>query len=160
VSPARLATALLVLAACGAPDAEEPVVISNTPATIQDATFAESLDINIADYQRTETGLFWRDLKVGDGAEVASGQTVSVHYDGYLPDGTLFESSRSGEPITFPVGTGLVIDGWDQGLLGMRVGGDRRLIIPPTLGYGAAGRAPAIPPNATMVFTVTMVAVQ
>jgi FKBP-type peptidyl-prolyl cis-trans isomerase FkpA len=160
MSRAHLSGALLFLVACGAPAPEEPVVISNTPATIAEATFAESLDIDIADYRLTESGLYWRDLKVGDGAEVQAGQTLSVHYDGYLPDGTLFESSRSGSPITFTVGVRQVIDGWDQGLLGMRVGGDRRLIIPPALGYGATGSAPAIPPNATLIFTVTVVDAQ
>jgi peptidylprolyl isomerase len=160
VSLTRAATALLLLAACAGNEPEEPVVISNTPSSIAEASFASSLEIAIGDYTRTASGLYWRDLKVGEGAEVRSGQTVTVHYDGYLPDGTLFESSRSGNPIVFPVGTRMVIDGWDEGLLGMRVGGDRRLIIPPNLAYGATGSPPAIPPNATLIFTVTMVNAQ
>jgi peptidylprolyl isomerase len=153
----RFAAALLLLTACAGNEPEQPEVISNTPASIAEATFADTLDITLRDYTLSETGLYWRDLKVGEGAEVRSGQTVTVHYDGYLPDGTLFESSRSGDPLVFPVGTGMVIDGWEQGLVGMRVGGDRRLIIPPSLAYGANGSPPAIPPNATLIFTVTMV---
>lgn len=151
---------LLLVVACAGGEPEPATPINNSPASIAEATFADTLQINLADYTVSPTGLYWRDLRVGEGAEVTSGAMISAHYDGYLPDGTLFESSRGGAPITFPVGRGAVIDGWEEGLLGMRVGGDRRLIIPPTLAYGAAGSPPAIPPNATLIFTVTAVEVQ
>ena len=148
---------LLSLAAC-AP--KEPEVISNTPASIAEATFADSLDIDIEKFDSNAAGLYWRDLTVGEGAVVVAGQTVTAHYDGRFPDGSQFETSYGGNPIRFPVGVGRVIAGWDQGLLGMRIGGKRQLIIPSVLGYGPGGSPPVIPANATLVFTVEVVAAQ
>jgi peptidylprolyl isomerase len=104
--------------------------------------------------QTTASGLQYIDEKVGDGASVQSGQTVSVHYTGWLTNGSKFDSSRDrGEPFEFPVGAGRVIRGWDEGVASMKIGGKRRLIVPPDLGYGARGIGP-IPPNSTLIFDV------
>jgi|SRR5215831_8810274 len=109
---------------------------------------------------RTVGGVLIEDLKVGSGATAASGKLVSAHYTGRFPDGKTFDSSYdTGVPIDFQLGTGKVIKGWDVGIEGMRVGGKRRLTIPPELAYGARGGGP-IPPNATLVFDVELVAVK
>lgn len=100
------------------------------------------------------------DMKVGTGAEAKSGQSVSVHYVGTLTTGSKFDSSRDrGTPFEFRLGAGMVIQGWDQGVAGMKVGGLRKLTIPPELGYGARGYPPVIPANATLVFEVELVSV-
>ena len=106
-------------------------------------------------------GLLIEDIKVGSGPMAESGQTVAVHYTGWLTDGTKFDSSLDrGQPITFPLGTGAVIRGWDEGLKGMRVGGKRKLTIPSALAYGPEGRPPVIPPDATLVFDVELMDVK
>lgn len=101
------------------------------------------------------------DITVGTGAEAKAGQTVSVHYTGRLVDGSKFDSSLDrGQPFTFALGRGQVIKGWDQGVAGMKVGGKRKLTIPPELGYGAGGFPPVIPPNSTLVFDVELLGVR
>ncbi len=100
------------------------------------------------------------DLEVGTGAEAVAGKNVTVHYTGWLTDGTLFDSSHSrNEPFVFGLGRGHVIRGWDEGVAGMKVGGKRKLTIPPEMGYGARGAGGVIPPNATLVFEVELLAV-
>lgn len=109
----------------------------------------------------TDSGLKYEDLVTGDGNLATAGQQVSVHYTGRLMDGTKFDSSIDrNEPFTFMLGKGRVIKGWDEGVQGMRVGGTRKLTIPPQLGYGAAGAGGVIPPNATLVFDVELLAIQ
>jgi peptidylprolyl isomerase len=107
------------------------------------------------------TQLQVKDLKTGTGAEAKSGDQVSVQYTGVLYDnGSKFDSSYDhGQPFSFKLGTGAVIQGWDQGVAGMKVGGRRELIIPPDLAYGAQGQPPTIPPNATLVFVIDLVSV-
>lgn len=96
-------------------------------------------------------------LQNGDGAEAAAGHNVSVHYTGWLTDGTKFDSSVDrGRPFEFPLGGGRVIKGWDEGVAGMKIGEKRRLTIPPHMGYGARGAGGVIPPNATLVFEVEL----
>lgn len=104
--------------------------------------------------------LIIEDLSVGEGAEAVAGKHVTVHYTGWLANGTKFDSSLDrGEPFDFPLGRGHVIRGWDEGVAGMKVGGKRRLTIPPEMGYGARGAGGVIPPNATLVFDVELLAV-
>jgi len=101
------------------------------------------------------------DLEVGTGREAARGQTVQVHYTGWLVDGTKFDSSKDrGQPFQFRLGAGRVIKGWDKGVAGMKEGGKRKLTIPPEMGYGATGAGRVIPPNATLVFEVELLYVQ
>ncbi len=107
------------------------------------------------------TELKIEDVKVGTGAEAVVGKTVSVHYTGTLTDGKKFDSSvDKGEPFRFDLGAGLVIQGWEKGILGMKVGGKRKLIIPPSMGYGEREIAGLIPANSTLLFDVELVAVQ
>ena len=105
-------------------------------------------------------GLVIEDVVVGSGQEAKRKDVVEVHYTGWLADGTRFDSSVGGEPFTFDLGVGQVIKGWDQGVTGMRVGGKRKLTVPPELGYGKKGAGRAIPPNATLVFEVELIAVR
>lgn len=108
----------------------------------------------------TVTELKIEETKVGTGAEAVTGKSVMVHYTGWLTDGTKFDSSKDrGEPFSFQLGAGQVIKGWDQGVAGMKVGGVRKLTIPPELGYGARGAGGVIPPNATLVFEVELLGV-
>jgi FKBP-type peptidyl-prolyl cis-trans isomerase FkpA len=113
--------------------------------------------------QSNITQLMKQDVKIGTGAEATPGRRVSVHYTGWLYDerkadhrGRQFDSSRGSEPFAFRLGAGEVIPGWDQGVAGMKVGGQRTLTIPPDLGYGAQGAGGVIPPNATLVFDVEL----
>lgn len=109
----------------------------------------------------TASGLVIEDISVGEGAEAGVGQTVSVHYTGWLTDGTKFDSSKDrNEPFEFPLAARWVIAGWDEGVQGMKIGGTRKLTIPPELGYGARGAGGVIPPNATLVFEVELLAIQ
>lgn len=97
------------------------------------------------------------DLQIGEGAEASAGQRVSVHYTGWLTSGEKFDSSLDrGSPFQFQLGAGQVIKGWDQGVAGMKIGGKRKLTIPPELGYGERGAGNLIPPNATLVFEVEL----
>ena len=112
----------------------------------------------------TPSGLQYEDTIAGTGAEAKAGQHVKVHYTGWLYNdgvqGAKFDSSKDrNDPFEFPLGAGMVIRGWDEGVQGMKVGGQRRLVIPPQLGYGARGAGGVIPPNATLLFEVELLAV-
>jgi peptidylprolyl isomerase/FKBP-type peptidyl-prolyl cis-trans isomerase FkpA len=101
------------------------------------------------------------DLHPGEGAEAKAGQEVTVHYTGWLTDGTKFDSSKDrGIPFSFPLGAGHVIQGWDKGVVGMKIGGKRKLTIPPEMGYGARGAGGVIPPNAVLVFEVELLGLE
>jgi FKBP-type peptidyl-prolyl cis-trans isomerase FkpA len=137
-------------AAAPAP-AAEPAAVAATPPTGTDVMPMQKID-----------------LQPGTGAEIKSGQNALVHYTGWLfdaaaPDnkGKKFDSSVDrNEPFEFPVGAGMVIKGWDEGVVGMKVGGKRRLVIPPDMGYGARGAGGVIPPGATLVFDVELVEIR
>ncbi len=109
------------------------------------------------DMVTTPSGLQYVDLVAGSGREAKAGDTATVHYTGTLVDGTKFDSSKDhGEPFPFQLGAGRVIKGWDEGVEGMKIGGTRKLVIPPELGYGARGAGAAIPPNAMLIFEVEL----
>ncbi len=100
------------------------------------------------------------DIELGTGTEAVKGQEITVHYSGYLTDGTKFDSSLDRkQPLSFTLGVGMVIQGWDEGFNGMKVGGKRKLTIPPEMGYGTRGAGGVIPPNATLVFDVELLQV-
>jgi FKBP-type peptidyl-prolyl cis-trans isomerase FkpA len=109
----------------------------------------------------TPSGLKYEDLQEGSGADAKTGDTVDVHYTGWLTNGTKFDSSLDrNRPFSFQIGAGRVIKGWDEGVAGMKVGGKRKLMIPPELGYGARGAGGVIPPNAELVFEVELLKVK
>jgi FKBP-type peptidyl-prolyl cis-trans isomerase len=146
----RFSVALLsiLLSACGGGDAGRGS---------GDNDFA----LDSAALTKTPSGLQYQDVVTGTGPAARPGQVAVVHYTGWLTDGTKFDSSRDhGEPFSFPIGEGQVIAGWDQGVAGMKVGGRRKLLIPPDLGYGEMGSPPVIPPSATLVFDVELLKLQ
>jgi peptidylprolyl isomerase len=158
------ATACLLAGACGDDD-EEGGEAEVGPATELErgdisvsGDVGEDPTITIAEAYEAPTGLIVDDLVEGDGDEVPAGATVTVHYEGVLTDGSVFDSSFGGQPATFPLDG--VIQGWTEGIPGMKVGGRRLLQIPPDLAYGAGGFPPAIGPDEPLVFVVDMVGVQ
>jgi FKBP-type peptidyl-prolyl cis-trans isomerase len=138
-----------------------PLVLASSMACSQAAApttqglSAKTTEVTMPD------GLKFTDDQVGTGTEAQTGKTVSVHYTGWLADGTKFDSSRDrNTPFSFPLGQGQVIKGWDEGVAGMKVGGKRTLTIPADLGYGARGAGGVIPPNATLKFEVELLDVK
>jgi peptidylprolyl isomerase len=146
----------VVLAACGDGEEEAGPTPTESPTQVEGGIPAVSGKPAI-----TASGLSYIDIEVGTGDAPQPGQTVEVHYTGWLADGTKFDSSLDrGQPLSVVIGVGQVIQGWDEGVLSMKVGGKRRLIIPPELAYGAAGRPPAIPANAQLIFDVELLAIK
>lgn len=147
------------------PDQANPALFTMAPdSPAPDTTVAGGADalgepLQAAPERMTASGLRITDLVVGEGAEAVSGQTVAVHYRGTLTDGREFDSSYGRGPFRFPLGGGRVIQGWDEGVAGMKVGGKRKLVIPPELGYGSRGAGGVIPPDATLIFEVELLQV-
>jgi FKBP-type peptidyl-prolyl cis-trans isomerase FkpA len=129
---------------------------SNSPSSTPTPTPA------VAASSTPGAGLVSTDEVVGTGDEAVAGKSVTVNYTGTLADGTVFDSTakEGGTPFTFTLGAGNVIKGWDQGVVGMKVGGKRKLVIPPDLGYGAQGAGSTIPPNATLTFEIELLTVK
>jgi FKBP-type peptidyl-prolyl cis-trans isomerase len=124
-------------------------------STDQPAKIAENA------YTITSSGLKYADIKIGSGKEAVSGDSVTVHYSGWLENGKRFDSSViRNKPLSFKLGRGTVIAGWEEGIAGMKVGGIRQLVIPPDLAYGEYGAAGVIPPNATLIFDVQLLKVK
>lgn len=150
-----LLCALLVpLFGCGdsevTPDSGDPTKVSYSP----------DLGVDLAAMTLLPSGLYIQDQMVGAGTEAVALKRVQVHYTGWLPDGRQFDTSRNGAPFAFNLGAGEVIEGWDEGIVGMRVGGKRRLVIPSSLGYGADGSPGAIPPHSVLIFDTELVFVR
>jgi len=141
---------------CGGGPGVEPPPGPSPPEKI---VFAPELGVDLEVMQRTASGLYLQDLRVGEGFAAQRTSLVSVRYVGYLPDGTVFDATGDGEPFQFRLGGNEVIRGWNQGIPGMRLGGIRRLVVRAELGYGSRGRG-RVPPNATMVFDVQLVDVR
>ncbi len=150
-----LAALLISLMACR--KAEGGAGVSGPPETV---TYARELDVHLDHMTKKPSGLYLLDIKEGTGPGIAAGQTAQVHYTGWLVNGKQFDSSLGGSPLEFAVGQARVIAGWDEGVAGMKKGGKRRLVVPPELGYGAEGYPGAIPPNATLVFDVELLAIR
>jgi FKBP-type peptidyl-prolyl cis-trans isomerase FkpA len=172
------ASALLLLSGCGVNDSgtaqTSPTADTGGAAGASSTTTASgncaSVKPRTDDFHQvvaltttTATGLKYGDITPGAGAQAVAGKNVTMNYSGWTQDGTLFDSSRkSGGATPYEVdnlGQGQVIAGWNEGIQGMKLGGVRRLVIPPTLGYGAQGNPPAIPPNATLTFDVELVCI-
>lgn len=145
----KSASKLLFAIICSIAIASHAATNQTTPTTTKNAK------------HMTTSGLTYEDTQEGTGAIANSGQTVTVHYTGWLTNGTKFDSSKDrNQPFSFHLGAGEVIRGWDEGVVGMRVGGIRKLTIPPQLGYGTRGAGGVIPPNATLVFEVELLNVK
>lgn len=150
-----LAIALLgamAITSCGSDTVTGP----QSPETI---SFAASLGVDLSAMTRSASGLYTRDLTVGTGATAVNGKSLGMHYMGYLSNGSLFDGNTSASPFSFVLGANTVIQGWEQGIVGMKVGGRRQLVIPPSLGYGNSAIGP-IPAGSVLVFTVDLLTVQ
>ena len=151
--PLALLTALTI-SACTSSDIAVPASTKQTAPTSAPASLGNAA-------RTTSKGLIIETLATGSGPVAATGNTVSVHYTGWLTNGTKFDSSRDrNEPFKFRLGAGQVIPGWDEGVAGMQPGGKRRLTVPAQLAYGARGAGGVIPPNAVLIFEVELLSIQ
>ncbi len=157
---ARASVAALSIALTAAGCGESSTAVVGTPSVPATDTYAASLSVNIVAMTKKNDNLYIQDLVVGGGAEVVAGRLLGMTYTGWLTNATQFDSNvGSASNYSFTIGRGEVIPGWDQGIIGMRVGGRRRIVIGSALGYGSRGSGP-IPPNATLVFVVELKTLQ
>jgi hypothetical protein len=147
-----LFAATILTAACSLDDFRSPDRRRTPAGTL---TFAPSLAVDLPAMRQEPSGLYWQSRGVGQGPEARPGDTVTVAFAGWLPDGRLFDRSPPGSPFTFILGRGQVIDGWEEGVAGMQEGGRRLLVLPPSLAYGSQGQG-MIQPGATLVFDVQL----
>jgi FKBP-type peptidyl-prolyl cis-trans isomerase FkpA len=145
-----------------APAGADSGVTAQTDTAVRVApASSKEAEVNDPELTTTKSGLKYKDLTTGTGETAVKGKNARVHYTGWLVDGTQFDSSLDrNEPFEFKVGAGRVIQGWDEGVAGMKAGGKRRLVIPPDLGYGSQGAGSLIPPGATLVFEVELLEVK
>jgi FKBP-type peptidyl-prolyl cis-trans isomerase FkpA len=164
VAVSVIALAITSVVACsgkpGNSDSASPAPVLQTSGQPEELTYASSLKVDLTLMTRTSSGLYYQDLLVGNGEVAAAGRRVQVGYTGWLADGAMFDQSPPGRPYAFLLGRRQVIDGWDEGVSGMRVGGRRLLVIPPALAYGRQSPGAGIPPYATLVFDVRLIRVQ
>ena len=156
--PALLAAAAWLAIACGGPDAEggSAAETDASAEVVMDTEFADELDVDLEQMTRTESGLYYEDLEPGSGLASREGHVLETHYTGWLTTGEQFGTSREGSPYSFQLGRHQVPRGFEEGVTGMRIGGVRRLVVPPALGYGARGQPPTIPPSATLVYEIEL----
>jgi len=157
-----LAALSLGLASCGPDDAgtdgagADAADVDAAEAPAMDMEFADALDIDLDAMTRTESGLYYEDLAPGSGLAARDGHVLDTHYTGWLTTGEEFGTSRDGNPYSFQLGRHQVPRGIEEGVTGMRIGGMRRLVLPPALGYGPRGQPPTIPPGATLVYEIEL----
>jgi FKBP-type peptidyl-prolyl cis-trans isomerase FkpA len=144
-------SAVLLLISCGGGEKT-----SGDPTKV---TYASELGVDLNAMERRESGLYLQDVRTGTGDEAVQGRQVTVNYTGWLPNGTQFDSSVGRTPFKFTPGQGSVIQGWEEGIVGMKVGGLRKLVIPSALGYGSRGAGGVIPPDSVLVFDVELLSI-
>jgi FKBP-type peptidyl-prolyl cis-trans isomerase FkpA len=153
----RFLTPLFALLIAGCSSAGVP---SSGPNPFGGISFTPALQVDLGAMERTARGVYFRDLAIGEGPEARRGHRVRVHFAGFLPDGTQIDAlAPPAQPMAFELGKGDVIPGWEAGIVGMREGGQRQLVVPPAQGYGSRGRG-RVPPNATLVFVIKLVSVR
>ena len=159
----RTGFALLFLTAaagCGGSGSDAETESAVPEAAGQDVSpdFAAELGVELKAMTRSASGLYTQDLTEGVGLSARPGHLVAIRYTGWIPNGEEFDSTGDDpEPYTFPLGAGRAIEGWEEGIAGMRIGGKRRLVIPPQLGYGSRGVPGDVPPNATLVYDIELI---
>jgi FKBP-type peptidyl-prolyl cis-trans isomerase FkpA len=148
---------------CGSGDAggaDGSAADGDTPedpaAPLMDTEFADELDIDLDAMTRTRSGLYYEEIEPGSGLAARDGHVLDTHYTGWLTTGQEFGTSRGGNPYSFQLGRQQVPRGIEEGVTGMRIGGVRRLVVPPSLGYGPRGQPPTIPPGATLVYEIEL----
>ena len=154
--------AVVLASACARGDDTDPKPRQDTAADAMptevsmDTEFADELGIDLQRMTRLPSGVYYEDLKEGSGLGARDGHVLSVYYTGRLTTGEQFDANTDGEGFSFQLGRHQVIQGWEQGMRGMRIGGKRRLVLPPSLGYGQRGQPGSIPPSATLVIDVEL----
>ena len=154
-----IALAITVLGSAGACASGGGVAAGPEPAP-DTLVYATELGVDFSRMEETASGLWIEEIAEGVGRQAMQGRQTLIHFVGYLPDGTVVDSSLGGDPLSFELGAGSVIRGWNQGIVGMKVGGRRRLVIRPGLAYGSRGREPNVPPQSVLVFEIQLVDVR